>query len=186
MARTSATLPVIILGAGMVGLTLAQALKKAGIPYEVYERDSAADTEKGHGWALTIHWALNALEECLPAELFNRVEKIQVDPTLDDSRLFCFLDLSTAIPKYVIPPSNRLRVNRRLLGNLLGEGLDINYNKTLSSFHVSPKTPDLVTVTFTDGTSTTGCLLVALSVQLEYLRIGAEERPNSPQTRHWS
>ncbi|KAL3433423.1 hypothetical protein BDV09DRAFT_171940 [Aspergillus tetrazonus] len=160
MTRTSPTLPVIILGAGMVGLTLAQALKKAGIPYEVYERDSAADTEKGRGWALTVHWALNALEECLPAELFNRLEEIQVDPTLDDSRRFCFLDLATAIPKYVIPPSKRLRVNRRLLGNLLGEGLDINYNKTLSSFHYSPETPDSVTVTFTDGTSTTGCLLV--------------------------
>ncbi|EED12117.1 monooxygenase, putative [Talaromyces stipitatus ATCC 10500] len=160
MIRTSPSHPVIILGAGMVGLTLAQALKKAGIPFQVYERDSAADTEKGRGWALTVHWALSALEECLPPELYNRLENIQVDPTLDDSRRFCFLDLSTAIPKYIIPPSKRLRVNRRLLGNLLGEGIDIQYNKTLSSFHVSPEIPDAVTISFTDGTSTTGCLLV--------------------------
>ena len=47
MTRVPPTLPVIIMGAGMVGLTLAQALKKAGIPYEVYERDTSYDTEKG-------------------------------------------------------------------------------------------------------------------------------------------
>ncbi|KAA8642437.1 hypothetical protein EYZ11_005594 [Aspergillus tanneri] len=160
MTRTSPNLPVIILGAGMVGLTLAQGLKKAGIPYRVYERDSAADTDKGRGWALTVHWALSALEECLPTDLFNRLEDIQVDPSLEDSRRFCFLDLSNAQPKYVIPPSKRLRVNRRLLGSLLEEGIDINYNKTLSSFYVSSENPDSVEVSFTDGSTTTGCLLV--------------------------
>jgi 2-polyprenyl-6-methoxyphenol hydroxylase-like FAD-dependent oxidoreductase len=145
------------MGAGMVGLTLAQALKKARIPYEIYERDAFYDTEKGRGWALTVHWALGALEECLPAELFNRLESIQVDPTLDDSRRFCFIDLATGNPKYVIPPSKRLRVNRRQLGNLLSEGLDISYDKSLSSFDVRD---DDVEVSFTDGTSTKGCLLV--------------------------
>lgn len=144
----------------MVGLTLAQALKKARIPYEVYERDSAVDTEKGRGWALTVHWALSALEECLPAEIFHRLEDIQVDPTLDDSRRFCFLNLATAQPKYVIPPTKRLRVNRRLLGNLLGEGIDITYNKALASFGFPSDEPDAVEVSFTDGTSTKGCLLV--------------------------
>jgi 2-polyprenyl-6-methoxyphenol hydroxylase-like FAD-dependent oxidoreductase len=157
MARAPPTLPVIIVGAGMVGLTLAQALKKAGVPYEIYERDVSYDTEKGRGWALTVHWALGAFEECLPSELFNRLESIQVDPTLDDSRRFCFIDLATGNPKYVIPPTKRLRVNRRLLGNLLGEGLEISYDKRLSSFDV---TGDEVKVSFTDGTSTKGCLLI--------------------------
>ncbi|KAJ5538374.1 hypothetical protein N7494_007853 [Penicillium frequentans] len=157
MTRVPPTLPVIIMGAGMVGLTLAQALKKADIPYEIYERDTSYDTEKGRGWALTVHWALGALEECLPKELFNRLESIQVDPTLDDSRRFCFIDLATGNPKYVIPPTKRHRVNRRLLGNLLGEEIDIRYNKGLAGFDVQN---DGVEVTFTDGTSTKGCLLV--------------------------
>ncbi|KAJ5930361.1 hypothetical protein N7466_005854 [Penicillium verhagenii] len=157
MTPISPSLPVIIVGAGMVGLTLAQALKKAGIPYKIYERDSSYDTEKGRGWALTVHWALAALEECLPVELFDRLESIQVDPTLSDTRRFCFIDLATGKPKYVIPPTKRHRVNRRLLGNLLGEGIDIIYNKTLARFDAKE---DRVEVHFTDSTSTNGCLLV--------------------------
>ncbi|KAJ5872922.1 uncharacterized protein N7529_005275 [Penicillium soppii] len=158
MARAPPTLPIIIVGAGMVGLTLAQALRKASIPYEVYERDTSYDTEKGRGWALTVHWALRALEECLPAEIFHRLQSIQVDPTLDDSRRFCFIDLATGAPKYVIPPTKRHRVNRRLLGNLLGEGIDITYSKSMSGFDVKG---DEVEVTFADGTSTKGCMLVS-------------------------
>ena len=157
MNGTPPTLPVIIIGAGMVGLAFAQALSKAGIPFKIYERDTPDDTEKRRGWALTVHWALDALETCLPEDLFDRLESIQVDPTLGDSRRFCFINLATGQPKYVIPPTKRHRVNRQLLGNLLSEGIDISYNKSLAGFDVKNNE---VSVSFTDGTSTKGCLLV--------------------------
>ncbi|KAJ5332640.1 FAD-binding domain-containing protein [Penicillium brevicompactum] len=157
MPDPTPSLPIIIMGAGMVGLTIAQAFRKANIPFEIYERDSSYNTEKGRGWALTVHWALGALEACLHAEIFNRLETIQVDPTLDDSRRFCFIDLATGVPKYVIPPTKRHRVNRRLLGHLIGEGIDIRYNKTLSDFCIDGNE---VNVSFTDGAFTKGCLLI--------------------------
>lgn len=73
------TLPIIIIGAGLVGLTLAQALKKEGFDFKIYDRDINLN-ERPAGWGITMHWALPALESCLPAEVFERLLSIQVDP----------------------------------------------------------------------------------------------------------
>jgi 2-polyprenyl-6-methoxyphenol hydroxylase-like FAD-dependent oxidoreductase len=72
-------LPIIIVGAGIVGLSLAQALKKEGIPFQVYERDKHLDARSA-GWGISIHWALPAIESCLPPNLFKELDSIQVDP----------------------------------------------------------------------------------------------------------
>lgn len=79
MEPTNTQQPIIIVGAGIVGLTLAQALKKEGIPFRLFERDENLD-HRSAGWGITIHWALHALESCLPADLFARIDEVQVDP----------------------------------------------------------------------------------------------------------
>lgn len=157
----ASTDPIIIIGAGIVGLTLAQALKQSSIPFEIYERDTALETEKGGGWAITIHWALNAFEQCLPSDLFQRLEQIQVDPEQgrNDTGRFLFLNLATALPKYEIPPSKRMRVNRKLLRRLLATDIDIHFGKRLSEFQQSDN-GDMVTVKFEDGTIATGSLVI--------------------------
>lgn len=71
--------PIIIIGAGLVGLTLAQGLKKRGFNFRIYDRDANID-ERPAGWGITLHWALPALEECLPPELFSKIPSIQVNP----------------------------------------------------------------------------------------------------------
>lgn len=45
---------VLIVGAGLGGLTLAQTLRKQGISYEIFERD---EDENGRfqGWAIALH-----------------------------------------------------------------------------------------------------------------------------------
>lgn len=45
---------VIILGAGLGGLTLAQSLRKLGISYAVYERDAGLHA-RFQGWAIALH-----------------------------------------------------------------------------------------------------------------------------------
>jgi hypothetical protein len=72
--------PIIIIGAGLVGLTLAQGLKKHGFDFEIYDRDNSLE-ERPAGWGITMHWALPALESCLPPEVFSQLLSIQVDPT---------------------------------------------------------------------------------------------------------
>lgn len=45
---------VLIVGAGLAGLTLAQSLRKQCIPFDIFERDASIDAHAG-GWAIAIH-----------------------------------------------------------------------------------------------------------------------------------
>ena len=61
---------VVIIGAGLGGLCLAQGLKRANIGFDVYERDPAADSRL-QGYRIRIDPSgQRALEACLPPELF--------------------------------------------------------------------------------------------------------------------
>ncbi|KAI1751841.1 FAD/NAD(P)-binding domain-containing protein [Xylaria castorea] len=155
--------PIIIVGAGIVGLALAHGLKEEGIPFQIHERDENLD-HRSAGWGITIHWALEALESCLPRELFAKIDDVQVDPEqgrqVNRHWPLPFPDLQTLKPRYVIPPSPRKRVSRSKLRKLLTEGLDIHWGKSLSSFAPSAD-GDGITATFTDGTEVHGAMLIA-------------------------
>ena len=45
---------VLIVGAGLGGLTLAQTLRKQGISFEIFERDPSKDS-RFQGWAIALH-----------------------------------------------------------------------------------------------------------------------------------
>ncbi len=45
---------VLIVGAGIGGLSLAQNLRKQGISFEIFERDSGAES-RFQGWAIAMH-----------------------------------------------------------------------------------------------------------------------------------
>jgi len=47
-----AKLHVLIVGAGLAGLTLAQALRKQGVSFEVFER---SPDSRFQGWAIGVH-----------------------------------------------------------------------------------------------------------------------------------
>ncbi|KAI9649253.1 hypothetical protein NHQ30_001821 [Ciborinia camelliae] len=67
-------LKVLIAGAGLGGLCLAQGLKKAGIGFHVYERDKASDYRL-QGYRIRIHSeGTDALRECLPNDIYQRFE----------------------------------------------------------------------------------------------------------------
>ncbi|KAL2809071.1 hypothetical protein BJX63DRAFT_406984 [Aspergillus granulosus] len=117
--------PVLIVGAGIVGLTLGQALKKRGIPFRVYERDPHPDS-RGQGWAITLHWALQYIQTLLPQETLQRIQDAQVDPDVarNDNGNFLFINLATGEPKFKIPPSVRWRVNREKMRKALLVGIE--------------------------------------------------------------
>lgn len=45
---------VLIVGAGVGGLSLAQSLRKQNISFEIFERDADADA-RFQGWAIAMH-----------------------------------------------------------------------------------------------------------------------------------
>ena len=52
---------VIIIGAGVAGLVLAQILRQGGIPYEVYDRD---DGTHWQGWAISLDRSVFLQSKC--------------------------------------------------------------------------------------------------------------------------
>ncbi|KAI9788513.1 MAG: hypothetical protein M1816_006853 [Peltula sp. TS41687] len=153
---------VLIIGAGIVGLTLAQALRKQhpSVRCTVYERDPDP-TWRGAGWGLTIHWALTAFRDLLPQELVDRFEETFVDPeaSRQGKGNFLFFDLrkGASEPRWKVPPADRIRVRRESLRRLLMEGVEIEWSKNLTSFTTDGNT---VTAQFADFSSATGTLLV--------------------------
>jgi 2-polyprenyl-6-methoxyphenol hydroxylase-like FAD-dependent oxidoreductase len=68
---------VLICGAGISGLALAQGLKKAGIPFHVFECDpTPAFRPQGYRFRVSNDSGAAALREVLTDELFRRFEKV--------------------------------------------------------------------------------------------------------------
>jgi 2-polyprenyl-6-methoxyphenol hydroxylase-like FAD-dependent oxidoreductase len=132
-----------------------------GIPFRIFERDGGIDTRQ-QGWAMTIHWALSALEDILPNKLVNKIDDVQVDPEQGrkDNGNFLFLDLSTGETKFRIPPNKRRRVGRDRFRKAMTEGLDVEWNKKISD--VKTDGDKGVTAVFEDGTQATGRILVGV------------------------
>ncbi|KAL2017778.1 hypothetical protein VTK56DRAFT_1696 [Thermocarpiscus australiensis] len=156
--------PLLIVGAGISGLLLAQYLRKTGVPFKVFERDSDLTT-RGLGWGLTLHWSLPALRSLLPEDLVQRLPETYVDrAAVKEGRpsTFPFYDLSTGELKASTPAaaeSQRIRVTREKFRRLLATGLDIQWGKAASYFETGED--GSVRVHFDDGSSYEGCLVVA-------------------------
>jgi 2-polyprenyl-6-methoxyphenol hydroxylase-like FAD-dependent oxidoreductase len=152
--------PVLIVGAGIVGLALGQALKRVwlppiycmynvlsakthilqrNIPFEIYERDAHPDS-RGQGWAITLHWALQYIQALLPEETLQRIQDAQVDPAVaqNDNGNFLFINLATGEPKFKIPPSVRWRVNRDKMRRALLVGIEehVHWGKRVDGIDV--------------------------------------------------
>lgn len=118
---------IIVIGAGITGLTLAQALKKHGISCTVFERDPDVSA-RGRGWGLTIHWSLDTFLSLLPTLIVDRLPEIYVNPEASrkgEDGNFPFFDLSSGEARWKLPLRKRIRVSRERLRALLLEGLDV-------------------------------------------------------------
>ena len=70
---SSAPLPILIIGAGLSGLTLAQGLLAQQIPFQIYERDPAFNT-RPQGYRIRLNLVgLHALQSTLPKEVYENV-----------------------------------------------------------------------------------------------------------------
>lgn len=118
---------VLIIGGGITGLLLAQALKKSDVQFTVFERDPTL-SHRGRGWGLTIHWALDSFVSLLPQHLIDRLPETYVNPQASingENGNFLFFDVRSGEKRWTVPPSKRMRVSRERLRALLADGLEI-------------------------------------------------------------
>ncbi|PSR74899.1 hypothetical protein BD289DRAFT_341743, partial [Coniella lustricola] len=159
---------IIIVGAGVGGLTLAQALHRHHIPFHLYERQPRAHQRQGHRFRIS-DGAFAALHGALRpqvAHLLVATAPVQSQPNTalryPDARLFKFepwpASLASSVP-----------IDRAWIRAVLETGLDahMTYGKELASYHQAPSNSrddaagtQAVTVTFTDGSTARGALLV--------------------------
>jgi len=120
--------PVLIIGAGISGLVLAQYLQHLGVRFEIFDRDSALDARTG-GWGLTLHWALPTLRDLLPAHIVDQFSNAFVNKDASsrgDVGSFQFFNLKSGEAMYSVPAKERIRVNRGRLRELLTSGVDVH------------------------------------------------------------
>ena len=161
---------VLIIGAGLGGLCLAQALRKADIEVEVFERD-ASPRDRAQGYRLHLEAdALNALRELLPPDLHRLFEATAMRTQPFTTILKTDLSVLKRIPSddredpqywpaFVLDEKVHCNVDRATLREIALLGLEncCQFNKQLTSYE---STEEGVVAKFADGTSATGDLLV--------------------------
>ncbi|MCJ1290484.1 hypothetical protein MMC34_002022 [Xylographa carneopallida] len=191
---------VLIIGAGIGGLALAQALRKQQIPYLVFERDAGVHA-RGQGWAIALHAYGSFLDD---VEYSNISRSILGDllqstpndlPPLQETAVThglgrgasytsraAFFDAYSGEKKMEIggdlgDPKFFIRVTRSKLREWLRSHIDIQWNKCFVRYEESDHG---VTAFFADGSSATGEMLVGCEGINSHVRTQLFA-PNPPQ-----
>ncbi|MEU8631861.1 NAD(P)/FAD-dependent oxidoreductase [Amycolatopsis sp. NPDC048633] len=146
---------ILVIGAGLGGLTLAHALVRAGLDVRVFEADDGTG-ERTQGYRIGLSpVAMEALRASLPPRLYDLAEATSGSLTgpglLFDEQLTL---LSSDLPG---PEESRAFDRQVLRQVLLGElGDRVSFGKRVKTF----TDEDTVTAFFADGTQATGDVLV--------------------------
>ncbi|MFL9869491.1 NAD(P)/FAD-dependent oxidoreductase [Paraburkholderia fungorum] len=160
---------VSIVGAGLGGLCLAQGLRQAGVSFDVYERDPAAESRRqGYRIRIDAH-GQQALSQCLPENLYalfqqtcsaaRSVQFLNRDLELIPGRPARSWRTSTVdSDRQPMPPD--LSANRQTLREILLSGIEerVHFGKSLRRFEID--SDDAVHIQFDDGTCAVSTLLV--------------------------
>ncbi|KAI2466939.1 putative monooxygenase [Annulohypoxylon bovei var. microspora] len=155
MADNSVKPRVLIVGAGIGGLVLAQCLRKESIPFEVFERDAGPTTRSG--WAIGIHSLLDELASSIPQDMPPIKEAVN---HLSPLNLEVQMGLYAKDGRRVVqstPESPIIRANRLRLRKWLVSHIPVQWGKILVKVE---KVDNEVRVHFEDGTEATGGILV--------------------------
>jgi 2-polyprenyl-6-methoxyphenol hydroxylase-like FAD-dependent oxidoreductase len=154
---------VLVVGAGLGGLCLAQGLVTSGIDAAVYERDDSARIHRqGYRISLREHGP-RALRDCLPADLFDLCVATSIKPATS----VAFFD-EQLVERFVkpspysdtAPDAGAFGVNRLTLREILMARLDgiVHFGRTFERYEHLPD--GRVRAHFADGSSDVGDLLV--------------------------
>lgn len=151
---------VLIIGAGMSGLLLAQGLKHRNIPFKVFERDAAL-VSKGHRYRI-MDGGLNAFEKTLSPQmwsLFQNTHAGRIEPPE-----LAVLDAATGQQTDTWRFGERsVNVDRPWVRELLLNGIEdhVHFGRAFQSYELlSEGGRDGVRVHFADGSAVSGRILI--------------------------
>ncbi|CAI6237373.1 unnamed protein product [Periconia digitata] len=175
---------VLIIGAGITGLVLAQALKQSGIRCSIFEKDSSLNV-RSNEWTMAIHWSLERLETLLPPGVYANMEKASCNPAvpIDAGGNYPIIHGETGNILAGVPYKRGLRVPRSKMRALCGEGIPVQYGKHLNEVEFGSNGQG-VTARFADGTIVSGTMIVGAdgtrSRAREVARGSVEKAATSP------
>ncbi|KAF2110636.1 hypothetical protein BDV96DRAFT_603720 [Lophiotrema nucula] len=172
---------VLILGAGPAGCALAHGLKKANIPFLIF--DKGEDVSRNRHWAFTLGWARPYLLELLPEELGAQLNSCQVDPKIDCAAIgedkIVLYNGQTRDAAFEFPIPKAREINIRKLRTLCAEGLEVKYRKKFVRYELIEGGG--VRVHFEDGTSEEGDVAVGVDGAMSKMRqclLGRDATPD--------
>ncbi|KAH8658374.1 hypothetical protein BX600DRAFT_482716 [Xylariales sp. PMI_506] len=159
--------PVLIIGAGLSGLTLGRLLTNAGIPNIVFE---ASSPERRQGFSITLrHWGYEALLSALGDVPLSSLQRgVASDRFIGGTGWLEHARLNNSTGEVLIAPDSAsvpaFRANRNALREWISdcgdESMDIRYYHQLKSFQSQPASGGGVHVEFENGAKFSGSLLV--------------------------
>ncbi|KAK9420619.1 putative Monooxygenase [Seiridium unicorne] len=170
---------VLIVGAGLGGLALAQGLRKHGVSYAIFERDESLHSRQ-QGWAIGLHTVLGELQPGLPDDLppiepaVNHLKPLKLPPQ------FIWHVSGNRLGVTGGPDTFVLRANRMRLREWLATKIPITYGKQALKVE---ENDDSVTVHFQDGTVASGDILVGADGINSRVREHLLSRPNEHTLR---
>ncbi|KAI9799606.1 MAG: hypothetical protein M1833_003921 [Piccolia ochrophora] len=152
---------VLVIGGGIIGLLIAQGLKKNGIKVSVFEAEPSASHYRPREWGMSIQWGLPLLRDCFSDEMFDRLPSAANDPYFKppDPGILPAINGGTGEFMKNVPLLKMYRVSRRKFRSLCAEDITVEYGKQIEGLTYDPSGSG-VTATFKDGTSYTGSLVV--------------------------
>lgn len=157
-------LPVLIIGGGLGGLCLAQGLKKANVPFKLFERDEQSNF-RAQGYRLRISGdGVYALQSALMTKVWTLFELTCAEkPVLNGFQLNAFDGTPLSNQPFGPPPGvtgpRPYTVDRTILREVLLIDLEehVCFGKRFTHYILHDHA---VTAHFADGTSAPGALLV--------------------------
>ncbi|RMZ76992.1 hypothetical protein DV738_g4568, partial [Chaetothyriales sp. CBS 135597] len=164
---------VIIIGAGITGLVLAQALKKSKISYSIYEREAQLNY-RSNEWTMAIHWSLDLLQELLPADIFAKLATISCNPSvpIEAGGNYPIIHGETGDLLAGVPYAKGLRVPRSKMRALCAEDIDVKHGMNMTSVSFD-EAGHGISVVFNDSIKAKGSILLGCDGPRSTVRVFA-------------